>query len=109
MCLRNIIREGFRDKDGNVVSHISLPEDDAIDPAAILVNAEVFGLHIFISAGVVEESGEELESLVMYCCVPRSPSFEEFQMLQASPEALHFKGILNLASDSPDRQVMGKE
>ena len=36
---------------GTVASHISLPENDAIDPAKIPVNAEVFGLHIFASAG----------------------------------------------------------
>jgi hypothetical protein len=93
---------------GNAVSHISLPEGDAIDPAAIRVNAEVFGLHIFFRASVVEESGEELESLVMFCCVPRSASFEEFQMLHASPDAIHFKRIINLASDRTDRQVKDK-
>jgi hypothetical protein len=82
LCLRNIISEGLREKDCNGVSHISLAEDDAIDLAAIDVNAEVFGLHIFFSAGVVGESGEDLGSLEMYCCVPRSPSFEEFQLIE---------------------------
>jgi hypothetical protein len=67
---------------GGVVSLISLPEDDASELAAIAVNAEVFGLHFFFSAGVVGESGEELGSLEMYCSVPRNPSFEEFQLIE---------------------------
>jgi hypothetical protein len=67
---------------GSVVSLISLPEDDAIDLAAIAVNAEVFGLHIFFSTRVAGESGEELGSLKMHCSVPRSPSAREFQLIE---------------------------
>jgi hypothetical protein len=67
---------------GSVVSLISLPEDDAIDLAAIAVNAEIFGLHFFFSAGVVGESGAELGSLEMYCSVSRNPSFEDFQLIE---------------------------
>jgi hypothetical protein len=67
---------------GNMVSLISLPKDDTSNLAEIARNAELFGLHIFFSAGVVAASGEELGSLEMYCCLPRSPSFEEFQLIE---------------------------
>jgi hypothetical protein len=67
---------------GNMVSLISLPQDDRSNLAEIARNAELFGLHIFFSAGVVAASGEELGSLEMYCCVPRSPSVAEFQLIE---------------------------
>ena len=67
---------------GNVVSLICLPGDDASELAAISMNAELFGLYTFCSEGVVAEKGELLGSLEMYCCVPRSPSLEEFQLIE---------------------------
>jgi len=67
---------------GNVVSLISFPEDDATDLAVIATNAKHFGLHTFCSAGVFAENDELLGSLEMYCCVARSPSFEESQLIQ---------------------------
>ena len=67
---------------GNVVSLISFPEDDATDLAAIAANAKHFGLYTFCSAGVLAENDELLGSLEMYCCVARSPSSEEFQLIQ---------------------------
>jgi hypothetical protein len=67
---------------GNVVSLISLPEDDASDLAAIAMNAAHFGLYIFWSEGVVAENDELVGSLEMYCSVPRSPSASEFQLIE---------------------------
>jgi hypothetical protein len=67
---------------GNVVSLISFPDDDATDLAAIASNAKHFGLYAFCSAGVLAENDELLGSLEMYCCVPRSPSTEEFQLIR---------------------------
>lgn len=67
---------------GNMVSLISLPENDATSAAEIARNAALFGLYIFFSAGIVAESGEELGSLEMYCCVPRNPSLREFQLIE---------------------------
>jgi len=48
---------------GNVVSLISLPGDDASELAAIAMNAALFGLHTFCSAGLVAENDEVLGSL----------------------------------------------
>jgi hypothetical protein len=67
---------------GNVVSLISLPGDDASELAVIARNAEAFGLHIFFSEGIVAESGEALGVLEVYCCVPRSPSSRELQLIE---------------------------
>ena len=67
---------------GNVVSLISLPGDDASELAAIAMNAALFGLHTFCSAGLVAENDEVLGSLEMYCSVPRSPSAREFQLIE---------------------------
>jgi hypothetical protein len=67
---------------GNVVSLISPPEEDATDLTDIAANAKHFGLYSFCSAGVLAENDELLGSLEMYCCVPRSPSPQEFQLIQ---------------------------
>jgi hypothetical protein len=67
---------------GNMVSLISLPEDDVTDHAAIARIAALFGLHAFCSSGVVAENDEVLGSLEMFCCVPRSPSPREFQLIE---------------------------
>jgi len=67
---------------GNVVSLISLPTDDASELADIAMSATLFGLHTFCSAGVVAENDERLGSLDMYCCVPRSPSSNEFRLIE---------------------------
>jgi len=67
---------------GNVVSLISLPTDDASELAEIAMNATLFGLHTFCSAGVVAENDELLGSLEMYCCVPRSPSASEVRLIE---------------------------
>jgi len=66
----------------DVVSLISLPEDDAGELAEIAMNAAFFGLYTFCSEGVVGEKGEPLGSLEMYCSVRRSPSAGEFQLIE---------------------------
>jgi hypothetical protein len=67
---------------GNVVSLISLPEDDAEELAAIAMNAALFGLHTFCSEGVITENGDSLGFLEMYSGVPRSPSAGEVQFIE---------------------------
>jgi hypothetical protein len=65
---------------GNVVSLISLPEDDPSELAAM--DAAFFGLYTFCSEGVVAENNELLGSLEMYCSSPRSPSPRESQWIE---------------------------
>jgi hypothetical protein len=99
---------------GNVVSLISLPGEDASDLAAIAMNAALFGLHTFWSEGLVAENGELLGSLEMYCCVPRSPALEEFQLIERAKclaaiaiklanEAAH-QGNYGMRGDRPMRR-----
>jgi hypothetical protein len=67
---------------GNAVSLISLPSDRPIHAGEIAGNAELFGLHIFFSACIVSEIGEELGLLEMFCCVRRKPSVDEQQLIE---------------------------
>ena len=67
---------------GNMVSLISLPQDDIASTAEIARNAALFGLHIFSSAGIFGECDEELGSLEMYCCTERNPSSPELQLIE---------------------------
>jgi hypothetical protein len=67
---------------GNVVSSISLPEDDPAELIFNLANAAFFGLHAFCSAGVVAGNGEPLGSLEMYSCDSRNPTASEFQCIE---------------------------
>jgi hypothetical protein len=66
----------------NIISVISLPNDETTSLAAIAKSAALFGLHKFCSAGVVSGSDELLGSLEMYCCVPRRPLFSEVKLME---------------------------
>ena len=65
---------------GNMVSLISLPEDDLASATEIARNAALFGLHIFFSGSIFGQCGAELGSLEMYCCLARNPSPYELQL-----------------------------
>jgi hypothetical protein len=67
---------------GNVVTLISLPAGGPINVGEIAGNAELFGLHIFFSAGIVSEIGEEFGLLEIFCCVRRKPSVDEQQLIE---------------------------
>jgi hypothetical protein len=67
---------------GNMVSLISMPDENASSAAEVSRSAALFGLHIFFSAVIWAESGELLGSLEMYGCVSRNPSPREFQLIE---------------------------
>jgi hypothetical protein len=68
---------------GNMVSLISLSGDDRASASLrIAQNAAFLGLHIFVSSRIVADSDERIGSLEMYCCVSRSPSHEECQLIE---------------------------
>jgi hypothetical protein len=67
---------------GNMVSLISVPDDNAISGVEVLHSAVLFGLYRFFAVVIVENNGEELGSLEMYCCVSRNPSPREFQLIE---------------------------
>ena len=66
----------------NMVSLISVPDDNATSASVVSSSAVLFGLHIFFSAVIWGESGELLGSLEMYGCVSRNPSPREFQLIE---------------------------
>jgi hypothetical protein len=67
---------------GNVVSLISLSEDDPAELTTVATNAELFGLYTFCSEGVVAGNGELLGSLEMYSCDLRSPTASQIQWIE---------------------------
>ena len=67
---------------GNVVSLITLPDDDPSELADVAMNAARFGLHVFCSEGITAENDELLGFLEMYCSVPRNPAAEEVQLIE---------------------------
>ena len=60
---------------GNMVSLISLREDEVGDTVEIARNAALFGLYIFFSGPIFGASGGEIGSLEMYCCTARATLF----------------------------------
>jgi len=67
---------------GNIVSLVSLPNDDATHVATIAQSATLFGLYKFCSARVDDGNDRSLGSLEMYCCVPRRPFLSEVKLME---------------------------
>jgi hypothetical protein len=67
---------------GNMVSLISMPNDDESSGGEVSHSAALFGLYSFFSVVIWAETGELLGSLEMYCCVSRNPSPREFQLIE---------------------------
>ena len=67
---------------GNMVSLISLSEEDASYITEMARNAFHFGLYIFASEAITTQGGNQLGSLEMYCCIPRNPSSLESQLIE---------------------------
>jgi hypothetical protein len=66
----------------NMVSLISLADDDAKGLASIAESAEILGLHKFCSASVVGGNDEALGSIEMYSCAPRRPFLNEIRLIE---------------------------
>jgi hypothetical protein len=67
---------------GNMVSLVSLSNDDANFLASIVKSATIFGLHKFCSANVVGGNDELLGSIEMYCCAQRRPFLGEVRLIE---------------------------
>lgn len=67
---------------GNVVSLLSVPDDNAMNFAAVAENAKRFGLYTFCSLGVIAENGELLGILDMYSCEPDLPSAWQWKLVE---------------------------
>ena len=66
----------------NMVSLISMPEENLSSAAEVSRSAALFGLYSFFSVVIWAETGELLGSLEMYCCVSRNPTPREFQLIE---------------------------
>jgi hypothetical protein len=66
---------------GNIVSVVSLADEDFLGAAEIAKNAALFGLYAFFSAGIAADSGQQLGTLDIYSCLPRRPSSCQFQLV----------------------------
>jgi hypothetical protein len=67
---------------GNVVSLISLLDENAAEYAVMAGNAKHFGLHMFCSIGVIAENCTLLGTLEMYACKPWSPTLEQLDLIE---------------------------
>jgi hypothetical protein len=65
-----------------MVSLISMPDDNAGSAAEVSRSAVLFGLHIFFSGVIGAESGEDLGSVEVCCCISRKTSPREFQLIE---------------------------
>jgi hypothetical protein len=66
---------------GNMVSVVSLPDGNCIGTAEIAESAALLGLHVFFSAGIADDSGENLGTLEMYSIVSRQPTAQELPLI----------------------------
>ena len=67
---------------GNMVSLISMPDNNASSGAEVSHSVALFGLYSFASAAIGAENVEGLGILEMYCCVSRRPSPRESQLIE---------------------------
>jgi hypothetical protein len=66
----------------NLVSVITLADDQAHDLPTITERAARFGLHVFWSASIPLRDEAPLGWLEMYCCVSRDPMPLELQLIE---------------------------
>ncbi len=66
---------------GNIVSVVSLTEEQPTDVAEIGKNAKLFGLHVFFATEIATDSGQKLGTLEMYSILSRKPSPRELPLI----------------------------
>jgi len=67
---------------GNVVSLVSLIDDDPATAATMAGNARHFGLYSFCSSGVISANHNLLGTLEMYSCDPWRPTCLELDLIE---------------------------
>jgi hypothetical protein len=78
----NKICDSLNSEMGNMISLVSLPNDDDTGLASIVKSATLFGLYKFCSAAVVGGNDEALGSIEMYCSIPRRPFLNEIRLIE---------------------------
>ena len=81
-AILNKICNSLNSEMGNMISLVSLPNDDDTCVANIVKSAAIFGLYKFCSAAVVGRNREALGSIEMYCCIPRRPFLNEIRLIE---------------------------
>jgi len=67
---------------GNVVSLISLPEEEESHICSVAQSATRFSLTIFLSASILASDRILLGTLQIYCCDERSPTPQELRQIE---------------------------
>jgi hypothetical protein len=75
---------------GNIVSVMLLPDDKERNFKTIAHGALQFGLHLYWSADIALGDEDALGSFEMYCCVSRTPTTSELELIQ---RAIHLAAI----------------
>ena len=78
----NKICDSLNSEMGNMISLVSLSNDDATCVANIVKSAAIFSLYKFCSAAVVGGNREALGSIEMYTCIPRRPFLNEIRLIE---------------------------
>jgi hypothetical protein len=78
----NKICDSLNSEMGNMISLVSLPNDDDTGVTTIVKSAQIFGLYKFCSAAVVGRNREALGSIEMYSCIPRRPFLNEIRLIE---------------------------
>jgi hypothetical protein len=65
---------------GNVITVVSLADEQEHNLQAVTQGALRFGLHVFWSGSVALPDGDRLGSLEAYCCVSRTPTPLDLQL-----------------------------
>jgi hypothetical protein len=66
----------------NLVSVITMPDDQGHDLPTITQRAVRFGLHVFWSASIPLRDEDVLGWLEMYCCISRAPTPFELRLIE---------------------------
>lgn len=69
---------------GGMVSLVLLSDEENDDLSAIVHNAGDFGLHTFCSVDILSDSYDLLGTLEMLCCDPRTPTTNEWQLIECA-------------------------
>jgi hypothetical protein len=77
----NLICGAVDSKIGNICSLIFLRGSGRTNLSTIADEPERFGLHTYVSIGILSAGGEELGSLRILCCYPRLPRRRELQLI----------------------------
>jgi hypothetical protein len=75
---------------GNVVSLVSLPDEQEYDLSSITLVAMQFGLNVFSSTRILASDESLLGTFQIYCCEERHPTLHEARLIG---RVIHLAGV----------------